>query len=60
MYFILTIAIISTMLWLNITIAQIINTVNDSFDEKTQAVSNDLKNRLVFVMGMFWSAFLLS
>ena len=48
------------MLWLNITIAQIINTMNDSFDENTQAVSNDLKNRLVFVMGMFWSAFLLS
>ena len=60
MFFCLTVAIISTLLWVNLLFAECINSVNKHYasaeDNKTELANAKLRILLVIIMGLFWSA----
>lgn len=61
MYYCLTIAIISTLLWINQTFAEYINTINkqysvDGDDKDLEIEKARIKTILSIIMGLFWSA----
>lgn len=61
MFFCLTIAIISTLLWINMLFAEAVNSATrhyavDNDDRKREIENSKLRIVLSIIMGFFWSA----